>query len=127
MSKKKFIDIAQLIESKNPRLLKVLPKFILRYLKRILHEREINDFLETHGDKKNEEFCHEVMRYFNIEVELHGIEKIPKEGPVILAMNHPLGGMDGIAFISALSSYRKDIKFIVNDILLNLTNLSNLG
>ncbi len=126
MSKKKFIDIAQLIESKNPRLLKVLPKFILSYLKRILHEREINDFLEAHGDKKNEEFCHEVMRYFNIEVELHGIEKIPKEGPVILAMNHPLGGMDGIAFISALSSYRKDIKFIVNDILLNLTNLSEL-
>ena len=126
MSKKKFIDIEKLIESKNPRLLQVLPKFILRYLKKILHEREINEFLAEHGDKKNEQFCHEVMRYFNIQVKFHGIENIPKEGPVILAMNHPLGGMDGIAFISAFSAYRKDIKFIVNDILLNLKNLSDM-
>lgn len=126
MSKEKFIDIEKLIESKNPRLLQALPKFILRYLKKILHEREINEFLAEHGDKKNEQFCHEVMRYFNIQVKFHGIENIPKEGPVILAMNHPLGGMDGIAFISAFSAYRKDIKFIVNDILLNLKNLSDM-
>ena len=96
MSGKKFIDIETLIESKNPRLLRLLPGFILSYLKRILHEKEINEFLEVHHEKKNQDFCDAVMKYFNIEVKVHGIEKIPKSGPVILTMNHPLGGMDGI-------------------------------
>ena len=126
MSDKKFIDIEKLIESKNPRLLRLLPGFILSYLKRILHEKEINDFLAIHHEKKNQDFCDEVMKYFNIDVQIHGIENIPKSGPVILAMNHPLGGMDGIAFISAIGAYRKDIKFIVNDILMNLENLTDL-
>lgn len=126
MSKKKFIDIEKLIESKNPRLLRWLPWFVLSYLKKILHEKEMNAFLESNNGKKNEEFCDEVMRYFNLEVIVHGIENIPKEGPVILAMNHPLGGIDGIASIAAMTKYRKDIKFIVNDILMNLENLSDM-
>jgi 1-acyl-sn-glycerol-3-phosphate acyltransferase len=126
VSEKKFIDIEKLIESKNPRLLRLLPSFIVSYLKRILHEKEINDFLAIHHEKKNQEFCDAVMKYFNIDVQIHGIENIPKSGPVILAMNHPLGGMDGIAFISAIGAYRKDIKFIVNDILMNLENLADL-
>lgn len=126
MLRKKFIDIETLIESKNPRLLRLLPGFILSYLKRILHEKEINEFLAVHYEKKNQDFCDAVMKYFNIEVKVHGIEKIPQSGPVILTMNHPLGGMDGIAFISAIGAHRKDIKFIVNDILMNLDNLADL-
>ena len=41
-------------------------------------------------------------------------------------MNHPLGGMDGIAFISAITNHRPDIKFIVNDLLMNVENLKDL-
>lgn len=126
MIEKKFIDIEKLIESKNPKLLRWLPNFVLNYLKKILHEKDMNEFLSLNHEKKNEEFCDEVMRYLNLEVIVHGIENIPKEGPVILAMNHPLGGIDGIASIAAMTKYRKDIKFIVNDILMNLENLSDM-
>ena len=41
----KFIDIEKIIHSKNPKLHKWLPKFILRYIKRIVHEDEINQIL----------------------------------------------------------------------------------
>jgi putative hemolysin len=126
MEQDKFIDISRLIQSKNPRLLRWLPKFVINYLKRILHQEEINAFLEEHKDKKNLAFCDEVMRYFNIEVEINDIHQIPKTGPVILVMNHPLGGMDGIAFISAITNHRPDIKFIVNDLLMNVENLKDL-
>jgi putative hemolysin len=126
MESEKFIDISRLIKSKNPRLLKWLPKFVINYLKRILHQEEINDFLKEHKDKKNLEFCDEVMNYFNIKVHVKGIENIPATGPVILVMNHPLGGMDGIAFISGIMRYRPDLKFIVNDLLMNVQNLKDL-
>ena len=122
MSDEKFIDIKRLIKSKNPRLAKWLPGIVISYLKRILHQDEINDFLIKNKDAYDTDFCVEVIKFFNIEIEVKGIENIPKEGKVIIAMNHPLGGMDAIAFISALKNHRTDFKFIVNDLLMHLTN-----
>src|SRR5690606_38368065 len=63
---------------------------------------------------------------FGVDVELTGAENIPLKDPVIFVANHPLGGLDGIAFIHALGKYRKDIKFLVNDILTNIKNINNL-
>lgn len=126
MEHKKFIDIRRLIGSKNPTLLKWLPGFIIRYLERILHQDEINTFLETHPGKKNQEFCTEVINYFNIKIELHGLENIPQTGGATLAMNHPLGGMDAMALVSALRDYRRDVKYIVNDLLLQIEPLKEL-
>jgi len=126
VKKEKFIDIKALIGSKNPRLLRWLPSFVISYLKRILHEDEINDFLIKNKDAYDQDFCKAVIDYFNIEIELKNKELIPKEGPLIIAMNHPLGGMDAIALVDTLANHRRDLRFIVNDLLLNLKNISNL-
>ena len=126
MKEEKFIDIQKLIASKNPKAAKWIPGFVMRYLKRILHQDEINTFLVEHKDEKNEVFCDSVMEFLNLKVVIDGIEKIPKDGKVILAMNHPLGGMDAIALISGLKNHRTDIKFIVNDLLMSLENISAL-
>jgi len=126
MEKKGFIDIQRLVKSKNPKLAKWLPGFVFRYLKRILHQDEINSCLEKNGHLYDTEFCEAIIHYFNIKIEIEGIEKIPTSGPVIIAMNHPLGGMDALAFVAATKGHRTDLRFIVNDLLLNLTNLSGL-
>jgi putative hemolysin len=126
MTEKKFIDIEKIIENKNPKLLKWLPGFILRYLKHILHEDQINDFLAKNKDVYNIDFCIAVMEYLEVKVEIKGLETIPKDNAVIIALNHPLGGMDAIALVAALKGHREDLKFIVNDILMNLTNLQDL-
>ena len=126
MADVKFIDVERIIESKNPKLLKWLPRFIVRYLKRIIHQDEINAFLKEHKEKKNAAFCDEVIKYFNITTHVKHIERIPKNGKIVIAMNHPLGGMDAIILISALNNHRPDLRFIVNDILLSLENLSDL-
>jgi putative hemolysin len=102
-----------------------MPGFILRYLKRILHEDEVNDFLEKNKEVKNLEFCQAVVDYLNITIEVENLEGIPKEGKICLVMNHPLGGMDAMILINALEGHREDLKFIVNDILMNLTNVSD--
>ena len=122
----KFIDVERIIESKNPKLLKWLPRFLVRYLKRIIHEQEINEFLNATKDKKNAEFSDEVIAFLNLTTNVQHIERIPKNGKIVIAMNHPLGGMDAIVLISALSKHRPDLRFLVNDILLNLENLSDL-
>ena len=120
------IDVRKLIGDKNPGLLKKLPGFAISYLERIIHQKEINSFLAKKGHLKNHEFCEAVVDYLKIQPEFHGIERIPKTGPVILVLNHPLGGVDGVAFIAAMKNHRPDLVFLVNDLLLNIVPLRDL-
>ena len=122
----KFIDVEQVIKSKNPKLAKRLPRFVLNYIKKILHEKEFNEIQHRLRDSYDFEFCEEVIKHFNINVQIHGIENIPKEGAVLLVGNHPLGGMDAMAFVKEMANYRRDLKFIVNDLLLFVKNMRGL-
>ena len=126
MEKKKTIDLRRLIASKNEKLLRWMPGFVLRYLERVIHQDEINALLEKAGDIKDAEFSDAAMEEFNITISSSGLENIPKTGPLIIVLNHPLGGMDALALISLLKNHRPDLRFIVNDILMNLENLSGL-
>jgi 1-acyl-sn-glycerol-3-phosphate acyltransferase len=120
------IDVEQILYSKNPALRKVIPGFIVRYLKRIVHQDEINEFLKKYGNLRDAEFIRAGLEEFNISYNVHGTENIPRQGRYIFVSNHPLGGLDGLVFISELSKYYKDLKFPVNDILMNITNLSGI-
>ena len=120
---KKFIDIEKVIGDKNPKLLKWLPKFLLNYIKKITHEEDVNDAMYRFRDKKGKDFCTAVVEDFNITVKTVGLENIPKEGGCLFASNHPLGGLDALAIVHAIYDIRPDMKFIVNDVLLNIENL----
>jgi 1-acyl-sn-glycerol-3-phosphate acyltransferase len=126
MKKESFIDIEKVIREKNPRLLKWMPGFLLRYIKRILHEKDVNQFMTSFGHLRNLEFVDKVLSEFNTKVIVKGIENIPEHGGFILASNHPLGGFDGLALMQAVAHKRKDIQFLVNDILLHFGTMDDL-
>ncbi len=126
MEQKKFIDIRELIASKNPKILKWMPGFVLRYLKKILHQEEINVFMNENEHLHNEEYCEAIIKFINIDVSAKNIERIPTDKKIIFAMNHPLGGMDAIALVDILNGKVNNLKFIVNDLLLNLKNLNGI-
>ncbi len=120
------IDLEEVIRSKNPRLLKMLPGFVLSYIKRIIHQDEFNEYLELTKDIYAHDFIRETLKNFQIQVISEGTENIPEQGGCIIACNHPLGGIDGIAVMNEVGTRRKDIKAMVNDIIMNLENLSSL-
>ncbi len=126
MEEKKFIDIRKIIGDKNPKLLKLLPNFIISYIQRILHEKEVNEVISSNRDKHNQDFCEAIINRFNIKLLVDGIENVPVTGGVTLAINHPLGGMDAMALVTVLKNHRKDLKFIVNDILLHLESMQGM-
>ena len=123
---KKFIDVEEVIRSKNPALVKWLPGFALRYIKRIIHEDHINAFLAINGEKKSFDFVDAIINEFGVQITVEGFENLPAEGGCIVASNHPIGGLDGIALIQATAKKRKDLKFIVNDLLMNIKNLEDV-
>lgn len=126
MGKEKFIDIDKVIASKNPRLLKVLPRFLINYLKRIIHQDEINEILEKHGDKTGVDFIDEVLKMMNVSYTFEGLENIDPNGHYIFASNHPLGGLDGMILIHLLGQKFPEVKFPVNDLLMHITQLHSV-
>jgi putative hemolysin len=120
------IDLEKTIGSKSPRLLKLLPAFILSYIKRVVHQKELNAFLHLTKDKHAHDFVNATVKNFGVQVSSTGLGNIPKEGGCIVVCNHPLGGMDGIAVMNEVGKVRKDIKALVNDILMTLVNLRSL-
>lgn len=123
---KKFVDVRQLIAGKNPSLLKIIPGFLIRWIKNLIHEEEVNAFFIEQEKADAFEFCEAAVKRFDLQLHVEGLENIPSEPtPIILAANHPLGGLDAISLIHALRDRRKDLKFIVNDFLMAVRNLQD--
>lgn len=122
----KYIDIKKVIGDKNPKLLKWLPGFMINFMRSVIHEDDINRVMNNVGHLYGLDFTEGALRELNAKLELVGLENVPKDGGVILAANHPMGGLDGIAFMSAAGRVRSDIQFLVNDILLNIKNFEPL-
>lgn len=124
---KDFINLEKLIASKNPKLLRIIPRFIISYIKRIIHQDEINAALYRYRDLSGIEFVNKILfDEFKINITVLGEHNIPQNGRFILASNHPLGGLDGLSLLSIVAKKHKDIVFPVNDLLMNLPQMREL-
>jgi 1-acyl-sn-glycerol-3-phosphate acyltransferase len=121
-----MLDVENILYAKNPAIRKLIPRFVLDYLKRIVHQDELNYFLKKWGHLKDAELIEAGLSHFEINFRVFGREKLPDTGRYIFVSNHPLGGLDGLVFIYELSKHYPDIKFPVNDILTNIENLSGI-
>lgn len=120
------IDVERVFREKSPGLARWIPGFVFSYLRRVVHESWINNFLYQNRDIEGLPFVDAIIKGFGANVVVRGLENIPKEGRCILASNHPLGGLDGVALMQAVGRVREDIVFPVNDILTYLPNLQVL-
>ena len=116
-----FLDVDKALREKNPKLYKRIPKFLIRWIERLIHQDEMNGFLKENIDRSSIEFATKTIDFFGVKFKAIQEENIPKTGRYIVVCNHPLGGIDGMALISAVGKQRKDIKFPVNDLLMQLT------
>ena len=122
----KEIDLEALIASKSPKLARWIPGFLVRYLKRTIHQDEINAAIVGNKDKMGLAFIHEILKMFGVNVKVSGIGNLDKDGRYLIAANHPLGGLDGMALMMVAGEVNPDIVFPVNDLLMNLPNLAPL-
>ncbi len=116
------IDIEKVIEQKNPKLKRALPGFVIRYIKKVLHQDEINHFLVEAKDRKQYDFVKAILELFSIKYEVFGTENIPKNGRYLFAANHPQGAIDSMCLIDSVYEHFGECRFVVNDVLLHLKN-----
>lgn len=122
----KYIDLEKVIASKSERLLRLLPGFLLRYLKKTIHQNDLNGILNRHKDKVGQEFLHEILQEFGANIIVRGEENLLKANRFVVAANHPLGGLDGMALMYVVGKYIPGIVTPVNDFLMLLPNLKPL-
>lgn len=122
----KFIDIEKILKEKSPSLYKWLPRFLINWLKKKLHEDELNGAMTRHQHQFGLEYNEAAVQEFGVHVQSEHAERVPVQGGVIIASNHPLGGLDGIALIKSVGEIRPDVRFLVNDILRNLKNYQDV-
>ena len=126
----KTIDIEKVLKDKMGAKAKFVPGFLVRWLKRIVHQDEINAFLWESRDKTGVEWLEACVRYLDIKLEIEGKENLPAADDkrlYTLVSNHPLGGQDGVA-LGAIVGRHFDgrFRYLVNDLLMNLPGLAPL-
>ena len=121
-----FLDLERVIANKNPGLLRILPRFVLNYLKKVIHQDDLNEIARNNHDLYGLDFLDACLKGFGVKIKYNGLENIPATGRWIVASNHPLGGLDGMALMWVMGKIRKDIVFPVNDLLMNIKNLRGL-
>lgn len=126
MENKKFIDVEKVLREKAYKLYKWLPRFAINWLKKKLHEDDINAAMLALKDDEGLEFNRKALDRLGAKVESMHAELVPKTGSIIIAANHPLGGLDGMALIKSVGEIRPDVRFFVNDILKNLKNYGEI-
>ena len=122
-------DIRAVLKKKAPKA--HVPGFLIRYLERIAHIKQMNAFLRKYPEVKNYDFIRLVIdEELGCSATIEGIENIPTDGrPVIFASNHPLGGLDGMMIAQMIHESRseqRELKVIVNELLMYMEPINSL-
>ncbi len=93
-------------------------KTLIWLLDRMLGIAKMNKLYQLHQMQglSKEKFADRLIGL--LELKITGIDelqqKIPKSGPVVIASNHPFGGIEGVILARAISEVRPDLKVLAN-------------
>lgn len=123
------IDVSKVLKAKMPKYYRFIPSFLVKWLERVIRQDELNYLLLKNKDLEGVDFANAVLADLDIKLDVVNSSLLPEKGSgkYIFVSNHPLGGLDGMALISLLGKqYDKNIKFIVNDMLSQLTPFADI-
>lgn len=79
-----LIDIEKILKTKAGKKYKYIPRFVVSYLKRIVHQDELNVFLKDSKNKVGVDFLEACMEFLDAKVEIKGLENLPETVNVLL-------------------------------------------
>ena len=121
------LDVDSILKSRLPKHYKWIPKSLVRWIERTIHQEDMNYLLRHNAGCRGADFCHGVLRDLNITYDVIGKENLPLNPRALFISNHPLGGLDGIILMDFMASvYGPKLHFIVNDLLMAIEPLSDV-
>lgn len=120
------VDLERVIRDKNPSLARWLPRPLLSYLKRTIHQDEINRILKSYSHLDPIGFVRATLADMRIGYRSQGLDRLPADGRYLFVSNHPFGGMDGMMLADKLIDRFGDVRVVVNDLLMHVEPLRPL-
>ena len=124
----KTVDIEKVLRDKMGGKARWVPRPVVKWLKNLIHEDWLNQFLWDNRDVKGTPWLEACVKYVDMHIEVKGLENLPKKDDGRLytfVSNHPLGGIDGVSLGSILGrQYDDRFRYLVNDLLMNLPGLA---
>ncbi len=120
------VDVEKIIRGKSKRLAERLPRCVIEYIKRTIHQDEINRLLYKNREYTGVDFATHILQDLDVTYNVHftGSTCPCPGGRYIFVSNHPLGGLDGMILISYIGNSMGDVRFIVNDLLMYIKPLA---
>ena len=73
----KTVDVESILRGKMGAKFKYVPGFLVHWLKRIVHQDEVNRYLWESRHLVGTEWLEECVRYLDMTLELEGLENLP--------------------------------------------------
>lgn len=85
----------------------------------LLGWHRLNRVYARYADRQGPEFARALLASRGIKVRVlpSDLDRIPRQGGVIFAANHPLGAMDGLALLHTIAAVRPDVRLVGNALL----------
>ncbi len=123
------IDLPEVLRAKLGNKSRWVPGALVRWLERTVCVDQLNRLLEHNYPRRGADFCRGVFDDLDVTIRVHGTENLPDPSHrrVIIASNHPLGGLDGMALIDFFTRYYGGrVHFLVNDLLMAVEPLGDV-
>lgn len=117
------VDVAEIIRAKSPKLAKKMPRFVINLLRKLVHEKDVNEILAKANGATGIDFVNVGVECLELKRQVSGMENIPSEGRFIFVANHPLGGLESLVMMQTIDEKYNDFMFVVNDLLMALEPL----
>lgn len=95
-----------------------IQRFFIPLLDKFLGISQMNALYHKHAMQglSKEAFADTLLKVQDITIENHTslLAQIPESGPVVIASNHPFGGIEGVILARLISEKRPDLKVLAN-------------
>jgi putative hemolysin len=117
-----LLDLEKML---GPKLRKKLPRFVINFLKRRVHQDDINSVVMSVEHYKGVGFFDEALNYLDITYRTRGEEHLDANKKYLFVCNHPLGGPEALIIGSVFRRlYGEGFQVPVTPIMANLKPLA---
>jgi hypothetical protein len=122
----KIVDIEKAIKNGSNRFLKSLPRFVISFIKRFIHQDEMNATIYRSRHLMGVPFINNILDEWKMIIDIKGSENVPSKGRFVLVANHPVGAIDALTFFNAAYRFFPDIVSPSNELLSLIPNFRPL-
>ena len=101
---------------------------IARLLNIVFLQKRFKQFEQKYSGLEGFDFVAAVLTFFDFRLRLPESQKarIPATGRLVIASNHPIGSLDGIALLDLVRQVRTDVRVVANGMLMQLKPLRSV-